>query len=201
VNRFLHFRPRVAFASMVTRTTIRIARASQTMAWVAASLLAMTGLATEVAHAQMMDGSPRAMAWAVPEADRPDELKGARDVLSVNGQPLRLRVQTWIDAVRCPGKASDRAACPAGGIAGRVFVGPLWGDDVPLPQYEIEQLWLLRAGARWNTTVLRQTADHQFEFSAGPAWPTMEPIDVIVKLRGVDGLLQLPYRTAYLRAP
>lgn len=162
-----------------------------------ASVAALAVLSPLPAGAQM-GASPRVLGWAVPDEDRPAELKGARDVLAVAGIPLRLRTEIWLPARDCPPRRKDPSCAPTDGIAGRVYVGGLW-EDHPLPGYEIESLWLLRKGAVWQAPSLQRRSDLQVEFAGGPVWPTMEPVDVVVKLRGVEGLLQLQYRTPYLR--
>lgn len=151
-----------------------------------------------IAAVAQMAGPPRALGWAVPEAERPAELKGARDVVSVDGVALRLRTELWLPARDCPPKRKDPSCAPTEGLAGRVYVGGLW-EDKPLPGYEIESLWLLRKGAVWQAPVLDRRSDLQVAFADGPVWPTMEPLDVVVRLKGVEGLLQLQYRTPYLR--
>ncbi len=136
---------------------------------------------------------------AVPVIDRPAELREARDLLTKDGTGLRLRAEVWVRVEPCPNKKPrDNCTTPTQ-TQGRVFIGPVW-DDRPIAGLEIEQLWLLHKSGVWSTQSLKKTSDHQIEFSGGPVLPSASPVDVLVKIRDLPGLLQIRYRTVYPRA-
>ncbi len=136
---------------------------------------------------------------AVPISERPPELREAQDLLTKDGTGLRLRAEVWVRFEPCPNKKPRDNCNTATQSQGRLFVGPVWNDH-PIGNLEVEQVWLLHKGGVWSTRSLRKTADHYIEFSGGPVLPTSAPVDVLVKIRDLPGLLQVRYRTVYPRA-
>ncbi len=136
---------------------------------------------------------------AVPIGERPAELRDAQDLLTKDGTGLRLRAEVWVRVEPCPNKKPRENCSVATQSQGRLFVGPVWNDQ-PIASLEVEQVWLLHKGGVWSTRSMRKTADHYIEFSGGPVLPTSAPVDVLVKIRDLPGLLQIRYRTVYQRA-
>ena len=160
------------------------------------AMIALAGLIGSPVLAQMNDRFYDPSKSAVPVAQRPAELREALDMIKHEDQALRLRADIWARVAPCP-KSKPRDSCfVSTATEGRIYIGPFWFDD-PLPGFEIERLWLLRQGEFWSTTEVRKSADNKFEFSKGPAWAVQQPVDVVVKLRGVKDLLQVRFRTLY----
>ena len=151
------------------------------------SLLSVSAIAHDSAQ------TPRfhePLLWAMPVAQRPDSLKSAQDMVTVEGQGIRLRAEVWLRVEPCA-VGKSRAPCPKPvGTEGRMFLGPIW-EETRLSQYEVEQVWLLSKDQVWTTESVHKNASGQFEFSGGPVWPNMAPVDVVVKLRNVPQLLQV----------
>ena len=164
------------------------------LSFVSMSLALVCCLGLSPLHAQMNNrlDSPSS---AMPESERPAELKDARDTLTADGQALRLRADVWVKVAPCPNtKPRDNCFKPASS-GGRLFMA-LWGETA-MTGFEIEKVWLLRKGEIWSTTELRKQPDNKLEFSGGPAWKPHEPVDVVVKVRGVNELLQTRFKTLY----
>lgn len=133
---------------------------------------------------------------AMPVAERPAELRDARDLINHENQALRLRADVWARVAPCPKRKPRENCLISTATEGRIFIGPIWFDDA-LAGFEIEKLWLLRKGETWSTTQLRKLADNKIEFSNGPPWAANQPVDVVIKLKGISELLQIRYRNLY----
>jgi hypothetical protein len=158
-------------------------------------LLAATLLAGP-SEAQM-GGLTEPLGTAVAEDKRPPELRGAKDVGRRGSDSFRLYASIFKPAVPCPG-GTKKPCAQTGGLKGRVHVGSVW-ETAPIAGIEVEQLWLLRSGATWTTRELTRAASGHLEFSGGPDWPAMEPVDVIVKLKDQPELLQVRFQRPYLQ--
>ena len=169
---------------------------STTLVALAGLVISLSGPA--VIHAQQ-NSYADPLGTAMPTNDRPAELREARDLLTKDGTGLRLRAEVWVRVEPCPNKKPSANCTKPTQTQGRVFIGPVW-EDRPIAGLEVEQLWLLHKSGVWSTRELKINPDHQIEFTGGPVLPSASPVDVVVKIRDLPGLLQIRYRTVYPRA-
>jgi hypothetical protein len=175
------------------------------------AILSLLSLLFSGAQAQTSGGSTGTapgmsmdpLGWAVSAKDRPDPLRDAKDMVTQETVGMRLRAEVWVRAEPCKTGGAVRNCPKSLDTQGRFFIGPLW-HDVPLGTVQVEELWLTwrdRHGTAqsWHTRELVRSDDHRFAFVGAPSLPQGTPVDVIVRLRGVADLLQVRYRTAYLR--
>ena len=161
-----------------------------------ALLVPLVTLVTSPAFAQQNNKFYEPTFSAMPVAERPAELRDARDLINHENQALRLRADVWARVAPCPKRKPRENCLTSVATEGRVFIGPIWFDDA-LAGFDIEKLWLLRKGEIWSTTQLRKLADNKIEFSNGPPWAANQPVDVVIKLKGISELLQIRYRNLY----
>jgi hypothetical protein len=168
-----------------------------------AAALAVCLAATPFPASAQMGSLADPLATAVPADQRPVELRGAKDMIrGGNAESARLYVDLAKPATACgkPGaKVRAGAKCAqTGALRGRVRVGDVWSNNA-VAWGDVERLWLLHSRGVWSTDKLRRVDAGLFEFDGGPDWPAMEPVDVVVRIKGSTDLLQVRFQRPYLQ--
>lgn len=149
--------------------------------------------AAGAARAQMNYGDP--LSTAVPNDQRPEELRSAVDVTKRDSKSLRLYA-----ALRKPSScAPNKKKCvEKAGLAGLIHAGDVWEND-KVVAVEFEKIWLLSKAGIWSSPDQpKLDASNKAIIADGPNWPALEPVDVIAKIKGADQLLQVRFQRPYL---
>lgn len=132
----------------------------------------------------------------------PAEFKDARLMVAVGGKPVRLRARLLILAgTNCPARDDDDAPpCTDGrGLHGELrLTGFLL--ERPSATAPIDTVWLIRDKEVWKTSNLHMRDDGIVEFEGGPAWPPLEPVLAVIKLRdNAERLIDLDAMTIFVQ--
>lgn len=173
---------------------IRLLRAAAP-AWFGAALLAFA----------LPGGAPAQMSLAKARLDAadhvPPEFKDARLMVAVAGKPVRLRARLLIVAgAHCPARDDDAPPCTDGrGLHGELSLSGFLLER-PRTAAPIDTVWLIRDKEVWQTSNLRMRDDGIVEFDDGPAWPALEPVLAVVKLRdNTERLIDLDAMTVFVQ--
>jgi hypothetical protein len=170
---------------------LKLTQALRGIRWVfMGACFSIVGAVGGIAHAQQI-GSLDPISSAVPADRREGALRDARDTVpGLSGKGIRIRAEVWL---------KDNQ------VQGNFYPGEYWHDVTAAASasgtgYEVEQVWLLHASGVWTSSQVRRNASSgEFEFFGAPAYPAMSPVDVVVKFRGIDQLVQVRYRLIYPR--